>query len=254
MTTETEAIDSMSFNAGLVLLCYFFTYLFLRFITWALSMVGPLGEELAVNLWGISFIFAALIGLAVKHFIQAVRVDHIIDTRTMNRVSGLSVDVMVTSAIGAISLVAVSSYWVPILVIAAVGAILTFTTVPWIASRVFRDHKFHRMLLIFGVSTGTLSTGLALLRVIDPDFETPVASDYTYAAGITFVFAIPFILSISLPVRAFVTGNFMYFWMALAIAAGYFLFVFICYLVLAKDKAFAGPKQVWLRHGHDIKD
>jgi ESS family glutamate:Na+ symporter len=130
---------------------------------------------------------------------------------------------------------------------------MTFITVPWIASRLFRDHKFHRMLLIFGVSTGTLSTGLALLRVIDPDFETPVASDYTYAAGITFVFAIPFILSISLPVRAFVTGNFMFFWAAMAIAAAYFVFVFVAYLVLAKDKAFAGPSQVWLRHGHGEK-
>jgi ESS family glutamate:Na+ symporter len=250
MTTETEAIDSMSLNAGLVLTSYFLTYLFLRFITWALSLVGPLGAELAMNLWGISFIFAALIGLAVKHTIQALRVDHVIDTRTMNRISGLSVDVMVTSAIGAISLVAVSTYWIPIVVLALVGALLTFTTVPWIASRIFRDHKFHRMLLIFGVSTGTLSTGLALLRVIDPDFETPVASDYTYAAGITFVFAIPFILSISLPVRAFVTGNMAFFWMAFAIAAGYFVFVFVSYLVLAKDKAFAGPRHVWLRRNH----
>jgi ESS family glutamate:Na+ symporter len=253
MTTETEAIDTMSFNAGLVLFCYFLTYLFLSFMTWALSLVGPLGEELAVNLWGISFIFAALIGLAVKHTIQAIRVDHVIDTRTMNRISGISVDVMVTAAIGAISLVAVSRYWVPIVVLALAGAFMTFITVPWIASRLFRDHKFHRMLLIFGVSTGTLSTGLALLRVIDPDFETPVASDYTYAAGITFVFAIPFILSISLPVRAFVTGNFMFFWAALAIAAAYFVFVFVAYLVLAKDKAFAGPSQVWLRHGHGEK-
>jgi ESS family glutamate:Na+ symporter len=247
MTTEPEAIDSMSFNGGLVLLCYFLTYLFLQFVTWALSLIGPLGEELAINLWGISFIFAALIGLAAKHLVQAVRAEHVIDTRTMNRISGISVDIMVTSAIGAISLVAVSQYWIPIVVLAGIGALLTFTTVPWLASRLFRDHKFHRMLLVFGVSTGTLSTGLALLRVIDPDFETPVASDYTYAAGITFVFAIPFILSISLPVRAFVTGNMVFFWMALGIALAYFLFVFVSYLVLAKDKAFAGPRQVWLR-------
>ncbi|MFP4010343.1 MAG: sodium:glutamate symporter [Spirochaetaceae bacterium] len=249
MTTETEAIDSMTLNAGLVLVAYFGTYLFLSFITWALSLVGPLGEELAVNLWGISFIFAALVGLAVKHLALAVRVEHVIDTRTMNRISGLSVDIMVTAAIGAISLVEISRFYIPIAVVSLVGALLTFVTVPWIASRVFRDHKFHRMLLIFGVSTGTLSTGLALLRVIDPDFETPVASDYTYAAGITFVFAIPFILSISLPVRAYVTGNPLFFWLAVGVGAVYLLFVFVSYLALAGKKAFAGPRHVWLRHG-----
>jgi ESS family glutamate:Na+ symporter len=101
------------------------------------------------------------------------------------------------------------------------------------------------MLVIFGVSTGTLSTGLALLRVVDPDFETPVANDYAYASGITVVLAIPFILSINLPVRAYETGNMLYFWVALGVAVAYLIFVFISYLVLAKDRAFASASQVW---------
>ena len=103
------------------------------------------------------------------------------------------------------------------------------------------------MLLIFGVSTGTLSTGLALLRVVDPDFETPVASDYAYASGITFVLAIPFILSINLPVRAFESGDMRYFWLALAVAGAYLLFVIISYLLLARGRAFANAGQVWHR-------
>jgi ESS family glutamate:Na+ symporter len=247
LTTETEAIDSMTFNTGIVLVCYFLAYLFLSGITELLSALGDAGRELAVNLWGISFIFAALIGLLVKHTMQFLRVEYVLDNHTLTRVSGISVDVMVTSAIAAISLVLVSEYIVPIAILALVAGSLVFLTVPWLSSRLFTDHRFHRMLLVFGVSTGTLSTGLALLRVVDPDFETPVASDYAYASGITFVLAIPFILSINLPVRAFVTGDPLYFWLAVGVSLAYLAFVSVSFLLLSRGRVFHRPTKVWLR-------
>ena len=246
LTTETEAIDSMTFNTAMVLICYFLAYLFLRFLTYTLSMLGPLGAEFATNLWGISFIFAALSGLLVKQVLKILKVHYVLDNNTLNRISGLSVDVMVTSAIAAISVVVVTQFWLPILLLASVATILLFLTVPWFCSRLFEDHQFHRMMLIFGVSSGTLSTGLALLRVIDPEFETPVARDYTYASGITFLLVIPLILSISFPVRTFVTGNMTYFWVALAISLAYLIFAFVSYLVIAKGRAFAKASDVWL--------
>ncbi|MFP4550097.1 MAG: sodium:glutamate symporter [Spirochaetales bacterium] len=245
LTTETEAVDSLSLNAGLVLLAYFVAYLFLEFIQWALGFIGSAGERLAANLWGISFIFAAIAGLGIKGILGLFKADHILDNQTLNRVSGFAVDYMVTAAIAAISLVIVGRYWLPISILSVLGAGFVFLQVPWFTSRIFRDHRFHRMLVIFGVSTGTLSTGLALLRVIDPDFETPVASDYAYASGITFLLAIPLILSINLPVRAYETGDMRFFWLALAVALGYLLFTFIAYLLMAKKRAFAKASEVW---------
>lgn len=247
LTTETEAIDSMTLNGGMVLIAYLLAFLFLTLVTWILGFVGPTGERLATNLWGISFIFAAIAGLGIKGFLHAARIDHILDNQTLTRVSGFAVDFMVTSAIAAISLVIVGQYWLPIVILSVVATIGCLVQVPWFTSRIFKDHQFHRMLLIFGVSTGTLSTGLALLRVVDPDFETPVASDYAYASGITFLLAIPFILSINLPVRAYETGNMLYFWLALAVAFAYLVFVFISYLLLARDRAFASAGKVWHR-------
>jgi ESS family glutamate:Na+ symporter len=246
LTTETEAIDSFSFNGAIVLVVYLLAYLLLEGLTALLSLAGSVGQELAVNLWGISFIFASLVGLMVKHILQRLRVDYVLDNLTLTRISGFSVDVMVTAAIAAISLVMVSRYIVPIVLLAALGVLLVFLTVPWICSRIFTDHRFHRMLLVFGVSTGTLSTGLALLRVVDPDFETPVASDYAYASGITFVLAIPFILSINLPVRAYASGDPTFFWLAVGVSAAYILFVFISYFALVKSRGLRRPRKMWL--------
>jgi glutamate:Na+ symporter, ESS family len=247
LTTETEAVDSLTLNAGLVIVAYLVAFLFLKLMSWALGFVGPTGERLATNLWGISFIFAAIAGLGIKGLLTVMRIDHIVDNQTLNRVSGFAVDYMVTSAIAAISLVIVGQYWLPILILSSVATVVCLIQVPWFTSRIFNDHQFHRMLLIYGVSTGTLSTGLALLRVVDPDFETPVASDYAYASGITFLLAIPFILSINLPVRAYETGNMLYFWLALGVAFLYLVFVAVSYLLLAKKRAFASAGQVWHR-------
>lgn len=245
LTTETEAIDSLTLNGGLVLISYFTAFVILSILEWALGFLGETGDRLATSLWGISFIFAAIAALGIKGLIKAFRADHIVDNQTLNRVSGFSVDFMVAAAIAAISIPIVQQYWLPILIIATVGAFFCFVQIPWFTSRIFKDHQFHRMLLIFGVSTGTLSTGLALLRVVDPEFETPVASDYAYASGITFVFAIPFILSINLPVRAFETGNMRFFWLALGVVILYLAATLVAYLLLAKKRAFASADKIW---------
>ncbi len=244
-TTETEAIDSMTLNLALVFLGYFLTFLLLKVLDFLLSYAGKSGEQLAATFWGLSFIFAALMGLILKQILKKTDTQHIMDNLTLNRISGFSVDLMVTSAIAAISLVIVSKYWFPILVITLTGAVVTFYTVIYFGSRIFRDHRFLRTLLIFGVSTGTLSTGLALLRVVDPDFETPVATDYTYASGLTFAFAIPYVLTINLPLRTYVSGNPVWFWSAVGINLLYLTFVLVMFSIRGKGRIFHKPNKIW---------
>lgn len=244
-TTETEAIDTLTLNMGIVLFGYFLAFLFLTGLEYLLSFIGPTGEQLAATFWGLSFIFAALIGLIMKQFLKKTKTQHIMDNLTLNRITGLTVDLMVTSAIAAISLVMVYKYWIPIFTISVIGAIITSVTTIWFASRIFRDHRFLRTLLVFGVSTGTLSTGLALLRVVDPDFETPVATDYTYASGLTFVFAIPYILTINLPLKTFMTGDYKWFWIAILINLVYLLFSGTFFLRIAGKRAFKHKSKLW---------
>ena len=251
-TTDTEAIDSVSLHMALVLMTYFGAWLMLKGVTFLLDMLGPIGHELAANLWGLHFIFAITVGLLVRQVIKAFKVDYIVDNRTMTRISGLSVDIMVTSAIAAISITAVAKYWAPLLLIAITGAVATFFGTIWFCSRLFSDHRFLRTLFIFGVSTGTLSTGLALLRAVDPEFESPVAVDYTYASGLGFLMAIPLILIIPLPLRTFTTGNWIYSWIAFGIIGVYLVFVLVSYGLLTKRKALGQKERLWFRASSDL--
>lgn len=252
LTTETEAIDSFTYNGSIVLLVYLFSFLLLKFLTYLLSFAGNAGMELAVNLWGISFVFAALVALAFKGILNLFGLQYTLDNGCLTRISGISVDLMVAGAIGAISLVVVAKYWIPIAIICVFGGLLVMSTVPWFCSRLFKDHRFERTLIIYGACTGTMPTGLALLRVIDPDFETPVASDYMFSSAVTFFIVIPLILSINLPAYAARSGNMLYFWAMIGVALLYILIGLISFLLIAKKRSFMKGTKIWL-HEHWIK-
>ncbi|MCF7825724.1 MAG: sodium:glutamate symporter [Candidatus Marinimicrobia bacterium] len=245
LTTESEAIDSASYNMAVVLMVYLFSFLMLKGLGGLLSFAGNMGNDLAVNLWGISFVFAAMVALIVKTIMIKLKVEHTLDNGSLTRIAGNSVDIMVAAAVGAISLTVVVQYWLPILVISIVGGFITFITVIWISSRIFEDYQFHRALIIYGACTGTMPTGLALLRVVDPDFETPVATDYMYSAAFTFFLVIPFILSINLPAYSITKANPLYFWAAIGVALAYLVFVLVSHRALGGKRAFAKVKTLW---------
>ena len=245
LTTDGESIDSLTYHIALVMGTYLLSWGFLTGLTALLNLIGPLGSDLADSLWGINFMFSSFCALGVKMVMRLFKVETTIDTATCNRISGLSVDLTVAASLGAISLVAVQGYWVPILALVATGMVITLVILPWYCSRIYDDHQFYRMLVIYGTATGTLPTGLALLRVVDKEFETPVATDYLYAVGIVFLLAIPFIMSVNLPAFS-VTRNKPYlFWVAVAISAFYLLASFVSYLVIAKKRSFAKAGQLF---------
>jgi len=247
LTTETEAIDTLSFNLALILGVYLLAYLLLQLLTYLLSFAGDMGTQLATNLWGIAFIFAAVIAMFVKRLFRVFKIDHAVDNGTLTRLAGGCIDIMVAAAIAAIEIVLLTRFWIPIVAIAIVGAAVSTVTIFWTVSRLFTDNRFRRAIMFYGNLTGTLSTGLALLRVVDPDFKTPVATDYMYGTGITFVLVIPLILMLNLPGLWYSTGRISYLWVTLAIIAAYVIFSVVSYSLMSGKRGFRKIGSLWLQ-------
>jgi glutamate:Na+ symporter, ESS family len=245
-TTDLEAIDPMSLHMAAVAFTYLLSFLLLTVLTWLLGFAGKAGSDLAVNLWGINFIFSALTAMVVRGVVDKLKLGHVLDNDGLSRISGMAVDYMVTGSLAAISLVFVGRYWLPLLAVSTLGGLVITITVPWLCSRIFKDHRYERMIMIYGVSTGTLSTGLALLRILDPEFKTKVSSDYMLSAGLTFALMIPFILSINLPAKAGMTGSMAPFWTMIGISIGYVVFSSMVFAMLAKKQALRKPSKLWL--------
>ncbi|MGD8113390.1 MAG: sodium:glutamate symporter, partial [Sphaerochaetaceae bacterium] len=116
LSTDGESLDTLSYHIALIMMTYLVSWGFLTGLSALLGLIGPLGVELANSLWGINFIFSAFSALGVKMLLKLFKVETTIDNATCNRISGLSVDLTVAASLGAISLVAVRGYWLPILV------------------------------------------------------------------------------------------------------------------------------------------
>lgn len=247
LSTDSEAIDSLTWHVAVIMLIYLVCYLFLLGLEKLLSLAGPLGSDLAESFWSINFIFSSLAAMLAKSIFNWAGIDYTLDTTTLTRVSGFSVDLMVAASLAAISLTVIVENWIPLLIISTLAGIAALVMIPWFCSRIFTDHRFARMLMIFGVATGTLTTGLALLRVIDPDFEKPVASDYMLSAGITFILAIPFILIIDLPLYSYTRNDPALFWLAVLISSAYLIFVLAAYAIISRRRSIMAPNKLWLR-------
>ncbi len=245
LSTDGESLDTLSYHIALVMGTYLISWGFLTGLTALLGLLGPMGSDLAQSLWGINFIISAFCAIGVKLVMRFFKVETTIDNSTCNRISGLSVDLTVAASLGAISLVAIQGYWLPIIILVGIGTLLTTLLLPWYCSRMYDDHQFYRFLVIYGTSTGTLPTGLALLRVVDPEFETPVATDYLYSVGIVFMLAIPIILSVNLPAFSITRNNPSLFWLAVGITSLYVVGSFISYLLLTRKQAFAKPRSLF---------
>ena len=244
-TTHSEAIDTLSLMLVAVFGVYLVTYLLLRALTAMLVPMGGAIAQVGEGLWGITFVFGLLVALLLKAVLNATGRGYLLEERGLTRISGSAVDFMVVAALGAISVTLVRANWLPIVIFAVLLAGVAAVTVLWLASRLFAgDHAFERVVLFWGALTGTLSTGLALLRALDPEFKTPAASDYMYASAVTFFLALPLILIMGFPALAYATGNTALYLIALVVLLCYVALVAIGFAVLARKSGQPGFKAV----------
>ena len=248
-TTHSEAIDTLSLMLAAVFGVYLVTHLLLRGLTGLLVPVGGAVAQVGESLWGITFVFGLLVALLLKTVLRATKRGYLLEERGLTRISGSAVDFMVAAALGAISLSVVQSNWLPIVVFAAVTAAIAAPTILWLSSRLFvNDYAFERVVLFWGTLTGTLSTGLALLRALDPEFKTPAASDYLYASAVTFFLVLPLVFIMGFPALAYATGNATLYVITLAVLLIYVVLVVAGYAILARRagvRGFSAVTRLW---------
>ena len=227
-------LDSLTYHVAVVLSTYMLSLLGLTLITYLLSFLGPFGVQFGDSLWGLNFIFSSLMAIVVRKYFKRVGIGHSIETSMCNRISGFSIDLTIAASLGAISLAAISGYIFEIFLIIVLWSFIAIFLLTKYCRKVFSDNWFKRTLVLFGCATGTLPTGLALLRIVEPNMDSGVATDYMYASAIVFPIMIPLILCANLPAMSATTGNFVYFYIALGVALLYLIAAMIYFIFRQK--------------------
>ena len=230
LTTHNSAIDGFTFQIALVLFVYLITFLALKGVEILLPLILKSKEivsQLVSILWGLHFIFGSLFAILTRRIMKRFGWGEVINNGLMTRISGSSLDFMVTAAIAAISISVFLDYITIIAVMSIAGGLITM----WFVVREIRksglDSKFERILAVYGTLTGTLSTGLTLTRVVDPDFKTNAAQDVVLGAGIAVPFLIPIMASMIVPILGIDKGFNKYYFINLALLALYTVLLYI---------------------------
>lgn len=198
-----ESMDKLTVQIAFVTLIYGFSWVIMELLTVAINASGVafLINNVKGLIWGFNFIFAILVTMIFKKVVSRLKKVKLMNREytnnyMLNRISGVAFDYMIICGIAAIDIGMLNdlSVIVALLLMSIIGTIATFIYVNFVTKTAFKEARFENMLVFYGNLTGTASTGIALLREVDPEFKTEASNNLVTGSGMAVVFGGPILL------------------------------------------------------------
>ena len=199
-----ESVDKMTVQVALVVGAYMIAY-------FMMCGLGKLLPGMKSVIFGFNFLLGVLSATMLRSLLKFLNRKQILRREQINdflmtRVSNFFFDLMVVAGVAAIRLDILENYWGIILIMGVVGLIATYLYNYYVAKTLFAAYQEEQFLTMFGMLTGTASTGIILLREIDCEFKTPAADNMVYQNFPAIVFGFPMMLLATLaPVKPALT-------------------------------------------------
>lgn len=200
----SESVDRLSVQAALVLLVYLGTYLLSLGLTSSLSAAAPgLAKTLSPLIWGFNFIIGSILAIVLRAGLMALKKVKIMTRQYTNnyllsRISGVSFDFMIIAGIASIEFKELKGLWLPFIIMAILGGIVTYYYLKMMCKRIYPDYEHEAMISMYGMLTGTISSGVILLRGIDPSFKTPAANNLLTGSSFGILLGAPMLILIGM--------------------------------------------------------
>ena len=115
----------------------------------------------------------------------------------LSRISGVAFDFMIVAGIASIEINDLKGNWLPFLLMAVIGGVVTFVYLLWMCKKLYPNYVYEGFFSMFGMLTGTISSGVLLLREIDPDLRTPASNNLVTGSSYGIIFGAPVLLLVS---------------------------------------------------------
>ena len=187
-----ESIDKFTVQIALIMVAYMLAYLLM-------FTLGNLLPGMRATIYGFNFLLGVLAATLLKTVMNALQKRSIIHRHYTNdflltRATNFFYDIMVTASIAAIRMNIIGKYWAVLLVMGLAGMAVTYLYVHFVCKKLFPRYAQQQFLAMYGMLTGTASTGVILLREIDGDFKTPVSDNLVYQNFPAMVFGFPILI------------------------------------------------------------
>ncbi|MBR2398244.1 MAG: hypothetical protein IKA97_05705, partial [Clostridia bacterium] len=184
-----ESIDKLTIQIAIIFFSYILAYVLMY-------VLGTLLPGMRSVIYGFNFLLGVLSATLVKLFLNFLYKKNVLKEKwtnnfLMTRASNFFFDIMVVAGIAAINLGVIEQYWGVLIILGVVGLIITYVYNRIVAKALFPEYVEEQFLTMYGMLTGTASTGIILLREIDKDFKTPASDNMVYQNFPAIVFGFP---------------------------------------------------------------
>jgi len=167
-TTCNSNIETLTFHFALIGLCYIVAIGVAEVFS---LLPGFLGQSLE----GLMFMNGMIAAYIVKFIMKKLKIDFLQENVLQSKITGWTADYLVVCAFMAVGFSVIGEWIVPIVVEAVIMTIITAAVCFYFGQRLGGSNDFERTLGLYGTSTGTVPSGVALIRIIDPEFKTNTA-------------------------------------------------------------------------------
>lgn len=164
-------------------------------VCYGLAELLAFAHDIAAMVWGFHFLVGALVAGGARGAMDRLGAAPL-DDGQLTRVSGAVVDLATTAALSAVQLAVLTAWWLPVLVLCGFGGLVTLLACLVLARMGFREDAFEHAVLWFGMSTGTLPVGLALLRAVDPELQSSAPASAVYGSALSIAGVAPIVLAL----------------------------------------------------------
>lgn len=187
-----ESVDKLTVQLAFILISYGLAYVLM-------AGLGKLMPGMAATIYGFNFLLGVLAATLVKTIVKFLQAKKLITRKytnnfLMTRLSNVFFDIMVVAGVAAIRLEALEQYWGIMAILGVAGLGVTYVYNRFVAKKLFPEYHQEQFLAMFGMLTGTASTGIILLREIDPEFKSPVSDNLVYQNFPAIVLGFPLML------------------------------------------------------------
>lgn len=241
---EIRVFDSFTMQLVIIFVIYGLVYLTLVALeNYILPTLGDLGETFAGVFHGFNFLIGILYALLYRRILKYAEskgknVNFLTNNYVLSNISSLAFNFMIAGAVLTITIKSIQEYYLLVIVMAIVGTVFTFAFLRWISHKIYKGpYEVHYFVGMFGMLTGTASTGLALLKGVDRDFESPIAEEMVVGSGTAISMALPLFALLMFPGLAITSGNSIYTLLVFLIPLVYGLILLGILLYINRKKA-----------------
>ncbi len=247
---NSESIDKLTVQFCFVFLAYALSY----GLMYALKLTG-IGVLNDLS-WGLNFLWTMLFAIILKSILNSLNKKgvvkkHYVNNYLMDRISGFMFDVMIIAGVAAIEFEDVKANWILLTAVCVVGTLATFVYVIITTKNTYKGYEPESFLTNFGTVTGTVSNGMILLREIDPNYETPAATNIVLQNVPSIIMLAPLLLTLGFAASSLTNCY---------IALGVYVVLFVIYNVflfrrkIFKKKYSGIQEEVWQELDEELVD